>query len=413
MLETLKKRHNKETYLFATSRMFERASYYGLRALIIMYMIGEILNMSEMDALERYGFLTASILFTQIIGALLGDLLIGNKRALIIGIIMQSIGAFTLCIPSITGLYIGAGLISLGSGFYTPNILSELGKSISSKPKLLDASITLFYMAINLGAFLGVITLGYIGEVYGWKAGFICSGIVVLVSIIPILFIRSNDFDFDVNTTIPHSTTNQRILKISFTFLIAALFWVIYELASSSFFETQYKLLELTTWSIPNYIWTSSNSILIILASLIAGIVWTFYYNSQFTKLLIGFISAVISFSILLIIPEKVTEQHFILYVVAILLLAISEVHIAPIVYSILIKYSNPKYLAIMMSLSFFAVRLFNLMFILFEQIIFTKPLTPLIIAIALALLVGVGLIIYRFTFKNKKNLDFKDVLES
>lgn len=118
-------KHTKENFYYSLSRMLERASYYGFRALVILYMTGEILKMDRTEALSIYGWFTGSMVFSQIIGGLFGDLLIGNKRAIIIGGIIQVIGAFSLCLPSTTGLYLGLFLVVLGSGFFTPNILSN------------------------------------------------------------------------------------------------------------------------------------------------------------------------------------------------------------------------------------------------------------------------------------------------
>lgn len=79
--------------------MLERASYYGFRALVVLYMVGETLKMERTEALTIYGWLIGSLVFSQIIGGLFGDLLIGNKKSIIIGGIIQAIGAFSLCIP--------------------------------------------------------------------------------------------------------------------------------------------------------------------------------------------------------------------------------------------------------------------------------------------------------------------------
>ena len=102
-------------------------------------MTGKILKMDSTEALVIYGWFAGSVVFSQILGALLGDLLIGNKKSIIIGGIIQSLGAFALCIPTTYGLYAGLFLIVLGNGFFTPNIISNYGKSYLNKTKLLDA----------------------------------------------------------------------------------------------------------------------------------------------------------------------------------------------------------------------------------------------------------------------------------
>ncbi len=96
-------------------------------------MIGEILKTERIEALNIYGVFTASFIFSKVFGAILGDLVIGNKKAIIIGAIIQSIGAFSLCIPSINGLYIGLSLVVLGGGLNVPNIISNFGKLYLNK----------------------------------------------------------------------------------------------------------------------------------------------------------------------------------------------------------------------------------------------------------------------------------------
>lgn len=183
MDKRLNQKHTKESFYYCLSRMLERASYYGLRALVVLYMTGEILKMESTEAIMIFGWFAGSVVFSQIVGALLGDLLIGNKKLVIIGGFIQTIGAFSLCIPSTTGLYIGLFLIVIGSGFYTPNIISNFGKLYLTKTKLLDSGFTLFYLAINLGSFLGILLIGYSGEKFGYNIGFIISGMHILVKL--------------------------------------------------------------------------------------------------------------------------------------------------------------------------------------------------------------------------------------
>ncbi len=165
-------KHTKETLYYAISRMLERASYYGFRALVVLYMTGETLKMERTEAVSIYGWFATLLMFSQIVGALFADLLIGNKKSILIGGIIQAIGAFILCLPSTAGLYSGLFLVVLGSGFFTPNIISNFGKLYLNKTKLLDSGFAIFYLAINLGSFLGILLIGYLGEKYGYSIGF-------------------------------------------------------------------------------------------------------------------------------------------------------------------------------------------------------------------------------------------------
>lgn len=391
-------KHTKETLYYSISRMLERASYYGFRALVVLYMVGETLKMERTGALSIYGWFTASLVFSQIVGALFGDLLIGNKKSIIKGGIIQAIGAFSLCIPSTTGLYLGLFLVVLGSGFFSPNIISNFGKTYLNKTKLLDSGFTIFYLAINLGSFLGILLIGYLGEKYGYNIGFVLSGILMLISIIPIVLTKEKKLDGIEKNEFPIS---KRVLNILIAFIVVGLFWGFYELSSIRTFDLQLQLSEISTLGIPNHLWQTINSIFILPISIIAIILWTYFYSSQFFKLMLGFVFGVISFGILFLIPEIPTEQHTITYLISLFFLAISEIHIAPIIHSILTKYSNPKYLAILISLAFLPTKLIYLVFGLFNDKLYDNPILGLKIGIVGMTVIGIGLIGYVIWNKN------------
>jgi proton-dependent oligopeptide transporter, POT family len=391
-------KHNKETFFYSLSRMLERASYYGLRVLVVLYMTGKVLKMDSTEALSIYGWVTASLIFSQIIGALLGDLVIGNRKSIIIGGIIQAIGAFSLCIPATNGLYVGLFLVVLGSGFYTPNIISNFGKLYLTKTKLLDSGFTLFYLAVNLGSFLGIMLIGYSGEKYGYNIGFIISGILMLFSLVPILISKENKLNKTIGKEL---STGKRILNISIAFLVVGLFWSIYEISNIRFFDLQLEFSEISSLDIPKSMWQSINAIFILPISLIAIILWTYFYSTQFFKLMLGFIFGVISFGILYLIPEIPTEQHTIIYFLSLLFLGISEIHIVPIIHSILTKYSNPKYLAILISLAFIPTRLFSVIFGLFNDRFYDNPSLALKFGIIAMTTISIGLI--GFVLWNKK----------
>jgi POT family proton-dependent oligopeptide transporter len=377
--------------------MLERASYYGLRSLIVLYMVGESLKMDETEAISTLVWFSALLIISQIIGAILGDLVIGNRKSIIWGGVIQTIGAFSLSIPSTMGLYIGLFLLILGGGLYTPNIVSNFGKLYLTKTKLLDAAFTVFYLAINLGSFLGVLLIGYWGEKYGWTIGFIMAGVLMLLSIIPILCSKESKSEKAPNNPL---TTNQKVIKISITFLLVALFWAIYKISDIRFYNLQLELTEISQLGIAELMWSSFSSVIMLPISFLAFLLWTYFYSSQLFKLNLGFIFASISYSILFIIPEIPTEQHVILYWVALFFLNISEIHLAPIIHSVLTEYSKPKYLAIIISLAFIPTRIFSLIVGLFSAGLYEKPSVAILIGMLAMTSLSIGLIIYHLMQK-------------
>jgi len=383
-------KHSIETFYYSLARMIERASYYGLRALVVLYMTGEILKMDTTEALVIYGWFAGSLVFSQILGGLLGDLVFGNKKSIIIGGVVQAFGAFTLCIPSTYGLYIGLFLIVLGSGFYTPNIIANYGKFYLNKTKLLDAGFTIFYLAINIGAFLGSFLIGYSGEEFGYNVGFVISGLLILISLIPIIKTKEKELPIGEKISI-----GKRVLTIAMAFIIVGLFWGVYEISNIRILDLQIQLGENSTLGISKSMWQSLNSVFTLPISLITIIIWTYFYNSQFFKLLIGFVFGTVAFGIILFIPEIPEEKHTIYFIVSMLFLAISEIHIAPIIHSILTKYSNPKYLAILISVAFVPTKIFALIFGIFHERIYDNPTLGLKLGIIAMILISIGIIGY------------------
>ena len=386
-------KHSIETLYYCLSRMLERASYYGLRALLVLYMTGEILKMETTEALRIYGWFAGSLVFSQILGALLGDLLIGNKKSVFTGGIIQALGAFVLCIPSTYGLYVGLFFVVLGNGFFTPNIIAIYGRSYLNKTKLLDAGFTIFYMAINIGAFIGVLVIGYFGEELGYNIGFSFCGFLTLVSLIPILMARENEFQ-----EMDKISTRKRVLTITLVFIIVGLFWWAFELSNGRVIELQLELAEISTLEISKSLWQSLNAAFTLPISLIAIVAWTYFYNSQFFKLLLGFLFGAIALGILLFVPEVPMERHTFYFLVSLFFLAISEIHIAPIMHSILTKFANPKYLAILVSLAFIPTKMFTLLIGLFNGRIYDNPTLGVKFGMIVMILVSFGILGYIMT---------------
>lgn len=399
MNNTIKQTHSKEAFLHAISRLLERAAYYGLRSLLVLYMVAGVLKMEDVEAAAIYSWFMSGVIFSQILGALLGDLVIGNKKALLIGSLVQGLGAFMLCIPSTTGLYAGLFLIVLGGGLYTPNILSNFGKLYLNKITLLDAGFNLFYFAVNVGAFIGTAAIGYFGSVYGWNISFVSAGVLMLLSTIPILFSKNTETE-----TSPESKSSivQRTATVLIAIILVAIFWALYELGNIRIYDLQFQLSEISKLNLPKYIWSILNSAFVIPIGLLAIILWTYFYSRQFFKIMLGFIFGAISFGILFFIPEFPDAQHIVWYLIAMCCLGVSEVYIAPIIHSILTQYTNPKYLAIVMSLAFVPTRVFSFLVGLFNEGLYEKPAIAITIALGIMVILSIGLILFHLLAKRQ-----------
>jgi len=392
---------NIQTLIFYLSQLFERMAYYGLRAILILYMITE-LSVERLEALSIYGWITGALIGFGLIGALFGDLLIGNKTSMIIGGVLQIIGALLFLIPNTSGVYAGLFMVILGTGFYMPNVTAQYGKLFLNKPKLLDSAFTGIYVAINIGAFLGILLIGLVYENYGKVYGFALVSILFALSLMFSFLTKDTKlFNIDFKAI----KIESRIIKIGLAIIIVALFWLVYQVSSSKLFDIQYALRPLFEDVISNRLWESFTSIAVLPVALIMIFVWYFIYNSQFLKLAIGFIFTTLSFGVLFLIPETIEKNHLSLYLLSILLFAIAEVHVAPILRSVLTQYTNPKYLAIILSLALIPTRLVGSVLTNNSEYFYSNNSIVLILCTVLAGCIGFGLLFFMLLNRKLKLL--------
>jgi len=158
------------TLFFA--EMWERFSYYGMRALLVFYMIKGFLGYGDSQAYGVYGAYTALVYATPFIGGVLADRLLGRRLAVVIGGLLMSAGHLLMTVQNETAFFIALALLICGNGFFKPNISTMVGTLYPEGSRRRDGGFTIFYMGINLGAALSPLICGYIGETYGWHYGF-------------------------------------------------------------------------------------------------------------------------------------------------------------------------------------------------------------------------------------------------
>ncbi|MBD3670423.1 MAG: peptide MFS transporter [Gammaproteobacteria bacterium] len=159
--------------LFLTE-MWERFSYYGMRALLVLYLVNSV-ELPRAEALEIYATYTALVYLTPILGGYLADRWLGHRQSVIIGAVVMSLGHFAMAFPNL--LYYALGLLILGNGFFKPNISTILGGLYQEDDPRRDGGFTIFYMGINLGAFMAPLVCGTLAEYYGWHYGFAAAGV--------------------------------------------------------------------------------------------------------------------------------------------------------------------------------------------------------------------------------------------
>ncbi|MGH7665162.1 MAG: peptide MFS transporter [Gemmatimonadaceae bacterium] len=175
--------------LLFVAEMWERFSYYGMRALLVLYLVNSV-GWGDARAANLYGTYTMLVYLTPLIGGYLADRLIGTRRSLVIGGVLIAAGHFTLAFPSMGMFYAGLGLVIIGTGFFKPNVSTMVGQLYEEGDQRRDSGFTIFYMGINVGAFLGAIICGWLGQKVGWHWGFGAAGVGMVLGLIVYLALR-------------------------------------------------------------------------------------------------------------------------------------------------------------------------------------------------------------------------------
>ena len=173
--------------LFFTE-MWERFSYYGMRALLILFMTASVahggLGFPVVKAGAIYGFYTAMVYLLSLPGGWVADRIFGQRRAVLYGGILIVAGQFFLMSPGVQGFYAGLGLLMLGTGMLKPNASTMVGQLYPPGDRRRDSGFSIFYMGINLGALLSPLACGWVGERIGWRLGFGLAGLGMVAGLI-------------------------------------------------------------------------------------------------------------------------------------------------------------------------------------------------------------------------------------
>ena len=178
--------HPSGLYVLFFTEMWERFSYYGMRAILVLFLISSFQDggwgWERSEALGLYGVYTGLVYITPIFGGILADKFLGYRNAVIIGALIMTLGHASMALEGFDDLlfYLGLVFLIIGNGFFKPNISSIVGQLYKTDGRDKDAGYTIFYMGINSGAFLGILLCGYIGEKIGWHYGFGLAGIFML-----------------------------------------------------------------------------------------------------------------------------------------------------------------------------------------------------------------------------------------
>src|SRR4029079_1706837 len=385
--------------LFFTE-LWERFSYYGMRAILMLYMTSTVaqggLAFDTKHAASIYGTYTMSVYLTALPGGLIADYFLGARLAVFVGGIIIAVGHFSMIFHSMTTFYLGMVLIAVGTGFLKPNISAMVGGLYRENDPRRDSGFSIFYMGINIGAVLAPLVIGYFaqGETFkrflssmgfdptgGWHWGFGAAGVGMIFGLIIYVISlrqlgnvgtqvkkRSTVKASDVSANQPLTATDwKRIAAILIFFLFTMLFWAAYEQkgASLNLYAKSLVRTEVFGVTFPSSYLQSCTPLFVIALAPIFSYIWVRLKDRQPSspgKFTLGLVF--IGAAYLLLIPASMmTAQGKIspLWLVGLYFLEVcGEMCLSPVGLSTVTKLAPPKLVGIMMGVWFLAASFGN-----------------------------------------------------
>jgi len=207
--------------------MWERFSYYGMRALLILFMTASLerggLGFDVATAGAVYGLYTAMAYLAALPGGWISDRILGPRRSVLIGGIFIASGNFVLCLPALPAFYSGLALVVIGTGLLKPNVSGIVGQLYAKGDLRRDSGFSIFYMGINLGAFIAPLVCGWAAQVYGWRIGFLFAAVCMSLGVVQFLMGTRHLGEAGKAAATPHDPTAKRQFLISALSLLAIL----------------------------------------------------------------------------------------------------------------------------------------------------------------------------------------------
>ena len=396
MLNTIvKEPHQKELFghpvglfiLFFTE-MWERFSYYGMRAILVLYLVAKTsennagLGWTSSEALALYGWYTMLVYIASIPGGWIADKFIGQKKSVLIGGLLLVVGHSILAVEQMLAFYTGLGFIIAGVGMLKPNISTMVGGLYKRGDIRRDKGFTIFYIGINIGAFISSLIVGTIGEVYGWHYGFGLAGIGMSLGLIQ--YIYGQKYLKNVGNFLGASTKieekeianrpltkieKDRIIVLFISFLIVIVFWGAYEQAGGLMniyaSEKTNRILPFSLPFIGNEIPASWFQSLVALFIIILGTSVAGYWakrklqgklSSSLFKMLIGLVFMGTGYFFMSAAAgQNLTTGSSAMYwlVLTYLFHTIGELCVSPVALSYITKLAPVKYASLMMGIYF------------------------------------------------------------
>jgi len=406
--------------LFFTE-MWERFSYYGMRAFLILYMV-HALGFDDKHAGRIYGNYTAGVWAAAIVGGIVADWWLGQYRSVLIGGIIIALGHFTLAFHPLPFFYVGLSLIVIGTGLLKPNVSGIVGALYDPADTRRDAGFSIFYMGINLGAFIGPLIAGWLAQKVDWHLGFACAGVGMSLGLVqyalgrrrlqpaierlarrprPAAAAAAPSSGGFIGFTVAEW---KRIAAMAVFFVLAAIFWGAYEQAGSSLnlFGDRYTTLRILGFEFPSSWYVSVQAIFVIILAPAFAWLWIRlgkYEPTTPTKFAFGLFFVGLSF-LFLLIPAGAIQGTPGLRVSPFWLIGcyfiqeLGELSISPVGLSVFTKLAPVRIVGMMLGLWFLADSVGNKVAGYAAGFISTAPL-PQLFGVVGAVCIGASLVAF------------------
>ena len=370
--------HPRGLYVLFMTEMWERFSYYGTRAFLVLYMVAAIdrggLGWSNEKQGLVYGLYAGSVYMFGLLGGWIADRFLGARHSVVVGGVGIIIGNICLALGSEPLLYAGLTWVALGTGFLKPNTTTMVGSLYSPKDPRRDRAYSIYYMGINLGAMLSPLVCGPLAEWVSWRIGFLVAAIGMVLGLVQYLLQQSRLGEAGKLVTkaakasagpkVPFTRDEWlRIGAIGVFFIFSAIFWAAFEQAGTSLnlFADQMTSKELAGFPIPASILQSVQPIFVILLAPVLSLIWDRMGSRQPSspiKFALGLLGAslgfwVVAYASSLTTAGKVSVNWLLLVY---LLHTLGELCLSPVGLSITTKLAPPRVTGLMMGVFFASI---------------------------------------------------------
>jgi len=390
--------HPSGLFLLFFTEMWERFSYYGMRALLVLYMVDYLIKRAQDGtthvlgfaglqhtieavygplgiqplASEIYGLYTAFVYFTPLFGGMLADRILGQRKTVIVGAVLMAIGHFLMAVESM--FLVALFFLILGNGCFKPNISTQVGGLYPEGDPRLDRAYTIFYAGVNLGAFFSPLVCGTLGQVYGWHYGFAAAGVGMVFGLL--LYLWGQKFlatDSLTQAKAAHTeaapVTRRQWLAIFGLIALCVpniVFWMVYEQGGNTLqlFADRNADWHFFGLNIPSTWYQAINPMYIFMLTPLLNMLWGWQAMrkkepSSVTKMAIGCSLLGLSFLPLIFISRGLSDAGRIsgLWLVGNqFIYTLGEMYLSPIGLALVVKIAPPRMVSMLMGVWYLAI---------------------------------------------------------